>query len=47
MIWDKVKWIITQLNTSKIDYALGEAIALGFYVAEPRATHDVDINIFV
>lgn len=34
------------LEANEIDYAIGGALALGFY-AEPRATMDVDINIFV
>ena len=34
------------LERHKIPYAIGGAIALGFY-APPRATVDVDVNIFV
>jgi hypothetical protein len=38
--------IADALERQKIPYAIGGAIALGFY-APPRATLDVDINIFV
>lgn len=34
------------LKSKGIDYAIGGALALGYY-ATPRATVDVDINIFV
>jgi hypothetical protein len=38
--------IADALERRKIPYAIGGAIALGFY-APPRATLDVDVNIFV
>ncbi len=38
--------IADALARRKIPYAIGGAIALGFY-APPRATVDVDVNIFV
>lgn len=38
--------IADALERRKIPYAIGGAIALGFY-APPRATVDVDVNIFV
>lgn len=34
------------LKSKGIDYAIGGALALGYYAA-PRATVDVDINVFV
>ena len=34
------------LEDNDIEYAIGGALALGYY-ATPRATVDVDINIFV
>jgi hypothetical protein len=34
------------LEKAKIPYAIGGAIALGYW-APPRGTHDVDINVFV
>lgn len=38
--------IANALERRRIPYAIGGAIALGFY-APPRATLDVDVNIFV
>ena len=38
--------IADALARGKVPYAIGGAIALGFY-APPRATVDVDVNIFV
>jgi hypothetical protein len=38
--------IADALERRKIPYAIGGAVALGFY-APPRATVDVDVNIFV
>ena len=38
--------IADALERRKIPYAIGGALALGFY-APPRATVDVDVNIFV
>jgi hypothetical protein len=38
--------IADALELRKIPYAIGGALALGFY-APPRATVDVDVNIFV
>ena len=43
---DKLKWVLVQFNESHIPYAIGGALALGYYVLEPRATHDIDINVF-
>ncbi|MEX2556461.1 MAG: hypothetical protein WEB06_12640 [Actinomycetota bacterium] len=34
------------LSERELPYAIGGAIALGFY-APPRATVDVDVNVFV
>ncbi|MCL4434557.1 MAG: hypothetical protein M1399_07310 [Actinobacteria bacterium] len=44
---DKVTWIVQRLNAARVPYAIGGALALGYYVPEPRATHDIDINIFM
>jgi hypothetical protein len=38
--------IAAALDAAGCDYALGGAIALGFW-AEPRGTVDVDVTIFV
>jgi hypothetical protein len=43
---DKVVVIHESLSEAKIPHALGGALALAYY-AEPRATIDIDLNIFV
>lgn len=43
---DKVTAIHHALEGAKIPHAIGGALALAYY-AEPRATIDVDINVFV
>ncbi|HXR60611.1 MAG TPA: hypothetical protein VN732_04720 [Solirubrobacterales bacterium] len=43
---DKVTAIHRALTNAKIPHAIGGALALAYY-AEPRATIDVDINVFV
>jgi len=43
---DKVVALDEALARAKIDHAFGGALALAYY-AEPRATVDVDINVFV
>ena len=43
---DKVLVIHETLHEAKIPHAIGGALALAYY-AEPRATVDIDINIFV
>lgn len=43
---DVARQLADVLEAEGIDYAIGGALALGFY-ATPRATVDVDINIFV
>jgi hypothetical protein len=35
------------LDEARVSHAFGGAIALGFHIVEPRATRDVDLNIFV
>jgi hypothetical protein len=42
----KVIAIHEALNAAKVPHAIGGALALAYY-AEPRATIDVDINVFV
>jgi Nucleotidyl transferase AbiEii toxin, Type IV TA system len=42
----KVVAIHTALATAKVPHAIGGALALAYY-AEPRATVDIDINVFV
>jgi hypothetical protein len=43
---DKVTAIHQALAAGKVPHAIGGALALAYY-AEPRATIDVDINVFV
>ncbi|HEY8083396.1 MAG TPA: hypothetical protein VIE64_07570 [Solirubrobacterales bacterium] len=43
---DKVISIHERLTTAEIPHAIGGALALAYY-AEPRATIDIDLNIFV
>lgn len=43
---EKVTFIHHALDGAKIPHAIGGALALAYY-AEPRATIDVDINVFV
>jgi hypothetical protein len=43
---EKVLAIHRQLEAAKIPHAIGGALALAYY-AEPRATVDIDVNIFV
>lgn len=43
---DKVIAIHEALNAAKLPHALGGALALAYY-ATPRATIDIDLNIFV
>lgn len=35
------------LAGSGLPYAFGGAIALGYCIADPRGTHDLDVNVFV
>jgi hypothetical protein len=43
---DKVIAIHEALHTARIPHAVGGALALAYY-AEPRATIDIDLNVFV
>jgi hypothetical protein len=43
---DKVIAIHEALHTARIPHAIGGALALAYY-AEPRATIDIDLNVFV
>jgi hypothetical protein len=43
---EKVVAIHQQLDAAKVPHAIGGALALAYY-AEPRATADVDVNVFV
>ncbi|HWC09369.1 MAG TPA: hypothetical protein VG458_09990 [Solirubrobacterales bacterium] len=43
---EKVVALHTALGAAKVPHAIGGALALAYY-AEPRATIDVDLNVFV
>jgi len=43
---EKVVAIHRQLDAAKVPHAIGGALALAYY-AEPRATVDIDVNVFV
>lgn len=43
---DVARQLADALESNHVEYAIGGALALGYY-ANPRATVDVDINIFV
>ena len=43
---DKIVAIHDRLDDARIPHAFGGALALAYY-AEPRATDDVDVNVFV
>lgn len=43
---EKVVSIHERLDAAKVPHAIGGALALAYY-AEPRATIDIDINVFV
>lgn len=42
----KIARIDAALDEAQVPHAFGGALALAYY-AEPRATHDIDINVFV
>lgn len=44
---DKIVEIAESLDAHQVEWAIGGAIALAFSTEEPRATRDVDVNVFV
>jgi hypothetical protein len=44
---EKILEIDAALDTGGIAHAFGGAFALAFHVEEPRATRDIDVNVFV
>jgi hypothetical protein len=44
---DRILLIHNSLSEGDIDHGFGGAIALAYYVEEPRATRDIDLNIAV
>ena len=47
LLGDKVLALHRELQRHGIPHAMGGAIALAYAVGEARATHDVDVNVFV
>jgi hypothetical protein len=44
---DRIAAIAASLDDAGIEWALGGALALAYATEEPRATRDIDINVFV
>jgi hypothetical protein len=44
---ERVVALDASLDRASIPHAFGGALALAFHVGEPRATRDIDINVFV
>jgi hypothetical protein len=44
---EKIIAIHTALDRAGVPHAFGGALALAFHVEEPRATRDIDVNIFL
>lgn len=44
---DKILAIDASLRTADVPHAFGGALALAFHIAEPRATRDIDVNLFL
>jgi hypothetical protein len=44
---DRIVAIGASLDRAGIDWALGGALALAYATEEPRATRDIDLNVFV
>jgi len=45
-IVERVRRIAASLDAAGIPFAVGGAITLNYYI-EPRATRDIDLNVFV
>jgi len=43
----KIVAVHAALDEAGVPHAFGGALALAFHVAEPRATRDIDLNVFV
>lgn len=44
---EKVERLHDSLDQSHVPHAFGGALALAYCIAEPRATADIDVNVFV
>ena len=47
LLGDRLLAVHAALDTADIPHAIGGAIALAYCTAEPRATRDLDVNVFV
>jgi hypothetical protein len=43
----RITTLCTAFDTARISHALGGALALAYATAEPRATRDIDIDVFL
>lgn len=43
---DKIVAIEQALDAAQVSHAFGGALALAFHIEEPRATRDIDVNVF-
>jgi hypothetical protein len=43
---EKITEIDVSLDAASVPHAFGGALALAFHVEEPRATRDIDVNVF-
>jgi hypothetical protein len=44
---EKIVRLHKALDESELPHAFGGALALAYCTADPRATHDIDVNVFV
>ena len=44
---DKILGVHRMLDECGVSHAFGGALALAFHVGEPRATRDIDVNVFL
>ena len=44
---ERISGVDEALERASIPHAFGGALALAFHVGEPRATRDIDVNVFV
>ena len=43
---EKIRYLVGRLDAADIPYLIGGALALAYHVAEPRATQDIDIQVY-
>lgn len=44
---EKIEGLVRALEAGGVEYALGGALALAYCTPEPRATGDIDVNVFM